>query len=92
MATHLMIVVSNNTDNENVIKQHIGNYKTVNLIGQGYFLVSKDQEMHYLCARDPVAKTLKKWLTTNKKKLGIKKVEVMSDVVYKKQLGDWDVK
>lgn len=86
MATHLMITISNGTAKQTV-QEHFGKYKTVELLGSGYVLFGEDHELHYLCNRTPVAKTLKKWLTTNKKKLSIKKVEMVSDQAYFKLFG-----
>lgn len=78
---------SKNIDVGTVNKQivdRVSAYTTVTYEGGGYSLTTKDMESHISFKRDNVAKTFKKWLTTNKTKFGIKKLDILTDKQYDK--------
>ena len=89
MASHLFVLYAGSKqlsagDVNKQILDKVEKYATVSYVGGGYSLQTTDQEDHVFFKRDKVAKTFKKWLTTNKSKFGVKRVDVLTDEQYKK--------
>lgn len=89
MATHLFILYAGSKQmsagevNKQIIDR-VEKYATVSYAGGGHAIQSSDQEDHIVFQRDKVAKTFKKWITTNKQKFGIKRVDLLTDEQYSK--------